>query len=414
MASGPEAQWPQVEAVLNHFGKTFYMGATPGAGQTMKLVNNLLGAISGSLELLQMRLAAGAQPVAGVESLIEVAQRSAQRAASLTQRLLAFSRQQQLDPRPTDVDRLVRELDELIRRTVGPHIAVEVVCLDDAPWLTQIDGAQLESAVLNLAINARDAMAERGSGGGGRLRLETRNERIYEGREEEETGVPAGDYVTLRVVDTGSGMSPEVLSRACDPFFTTKPQGQGTGLGLSMIQGFVHQSGGHMSLQSEVGVGTTVCLRFPRSVGAVREKAAVAASVSPKPGVEEAVTRSSGQSILVIDDEPGIREVVALVLREEGYRVIEAADGDEGLDVLKSGVVIDLLITDVGLPGELNGRQVADAARNLRPNLKVLFSTGYAEQSLIGKEQLGEGMQVLRKPFPLERLVEKVRGLVAG
>jgi PAS domain S-box-containing protein len=355
--------------------------------------NNLLASITGSLELVQLRLERAGVSDLNVEPLIRVAQQSAQRGAALTQRLLAFARQQQLDPRPTDISRLVLGLEDLIRRTVGPHIAVEVAC-QERIGSTQIDPAQLESALLNLTINARDAMPD-----GGRLRLETLDEHE-----------PAGDYVTLRVIDTGVGMSPEVLGRACDPFFTTKPLGQGTGLGLSMIQGFVHQSGGHMQLQSEIGRGTTVCLRFPRHLGDAHPESGPAA----KSNEELQTPPHQRESVLVIDDEPGIREVIALVLGEEGYRVIEAADGHEGLEILKSTADIDLLITDVGLPGGLNGREVANLARAMRPDLKVLFATGYAEQSLIGKGHLDAGMLVLRKPFPLERLTAAVRGLLDG
>ena len=366
--------------------------------------NNLLAAISGSLELLEMKVRGAG--IAGIDGLIELAKRSAQRGASLTQRLLAFARQQQLDPRPTDVNRLVLGLEELVRRTMGPHIAVEVVC-GGGLWQTQIDAAQLENALLNLAINARDAMVQ-----GGRLRMETANERIADDDAPHAAagdGVPPGDYVVLRVVDTGCGMSPEVLGRACDPFFTTKPLGQGTGLGLSMIQGFVHQSGGHMHLRSAVDAGTTVTLLFPRHVGDAG--AAPDDAVDATSQGQDAPVRQR-ESILVIDDEPGIREVIVLVLSEEGYRVQEAADGREGLELLKSDANFDLLITDVGLPGGLNGREVADLARNLRPELKVLFATGYAEQSLIGKGHLETGMRVLRKPFALDLLTEKVRELL--
>lgn len=366
--------------------------------------NNLLAAISGSLELLEVKLRGAG--IAGVDGLIELAQRSAQRGASLTQRLLAFARQQQLDPRPTDVNRLVLGLEELVRRTVGPHIVVEFVCAGGL-WQTLIDAAQLENALLNLAINARDAMAR-----GGRLRVETANERVGQdglpGAAARDGALP-GDYVVLRVVDTGCGMSPEVLGRACDPFFTTKPLGEGTGLGLSMIQGFVHQSGGHMHLRSAVGTGTAVTLRFPRHLGEAGQESEI--TVDPVPAGESAPAQQRG-SILVIDDEPGIREVIVMVLREEGYRLCEAADGHEGLAFLKADTHFDLLITDVGLPGGLNGREVADLARALRPGLKVLFATGYAEQSLIGKGQLETGMRVLRKPFALDLLTETVRELL--
>ena len=359
--------------------------------------NNLLAGISGSLELLQARLAP--LGVQGVQPLIEVAQRSAQRAASLTQRLLAFSRQQRLDPRPTMVDRLVQGLEDLIRRTVGPQIHVEVVCADES-WLTLVDAAQLESAVLNLAINARDAMSQ-----GGRLRLETVNEDLDDDQARS-VGVPPGEYIAFRVIDDGCGMSREILNRACDPFFTTKPLGQGTGLGLSMIQGFMHQSGGQMHLQSEVGIGTTVCLLFPRFPGEADEAVAPAAS--------KARPVTSGESILVIDDEPGVREVIAYVLRDEGYEVIEADDGLSGLNVLRSDATIDLLITDIGLPGELDGLQVAEAARELRPDLKVLFATGYAEQLHAGNGTGVPGTEVMTKPFRIETLIERVRTLLDG
>ncbi|MFZ0423949.1 MAG: PAS domain-containing protein [Xanthobacteraceae bacterium] len=357
--------------------------------------NNLLAGISGSLELLERRLAEGR--LAGVERYIVSAQSSTRRAAALTQRLLAFSRRQTLDPKPTNVNRLISGMEDLIRRTVGPAIDVEVVGAGGL-WATKVDSSQLESALLNLCINARDAMPK-----GGRITIETANKWLDE-RAARERELPPGQYVSLCVTDNGAGMTPDVISHAFDPFFTTKPLGQGTGLGLSMIHGFVRQSGGQVRIYSELGKGTTMCLYFPRFIGPadeVDQSATIAVTDS-----------AAGESILIIDDEPTIRMLMMEVLEEAGYVVMEAGDGAAGLKILQSDARIDLLITDVGLPGGLNGRQVADAARMNRPDLKVLFITGFAENAALAHGHLGSGMHLIAKPFVMAAFANKVAEII--
>jgi signal transduction histidine kinase/CheY-like chemotaxis protein len=358
--------------------------------------NNLLTGISGSLQLMQTRLSQGR--VNELDRYITAADGAARRAASLTHRLLAFSRRQTLDPKPTNINRLIAGLEELIRRTVGPGIQVEVVGAAGL-WTALVDRNQLENALLNLCINARDAMPE-----GGRITIETANKWLDE-RAARERELSPGQYISLCVTDTGTGMTPEVIKRAFDPFFTTKPLGQGTGLGLSMIYGFARQSGGQVRIYSEVGKGTTMCLYLPRHQGR-DEDAQIAHEWEVAPRATE------GQTVLVVDDEPTVRMLVSEVLQELGYTAIEVADGSTGLQVLRSDQRIDLLITDVGLPGGINGRQVADGAREVRPDLKVLFITGYAENAVVGNGHLEPGMQVLAKPFPMEALATRIRDLM--
>ncbi len=360
--------------------------------------NNLLAGIAGSLEMLQNRLAQGR--LTDLERYITAAQGAARRAAALTHRLLAFSRRQTLASKPTDVNRLVAGMEELIRRTAGPEIAVEVVGAGGL-WNTLVDPNQLENALLNLCINARDAMP-----GGGQLTIETGNKWL-DARGARDHDLPAGQYVSLCVSDTGSGMTPEVARRAFDPFFTTKPIGMGTGLGLSMIYGFVRQSGGQARIYSEPGEGTTVCLYLARHLG----KSEAVEDVAEFVGLPRA---EQGETVLVVDDEPTVRMLVSDVLQDLGYAAIEALDGAAGLRVLQSDARIDLLITDVGLPGGMNGRQVADAGRDLRPGLKVLFITGYAENAALGHGHLDPGMHVMTKPFPLEALASRIKELIAG
>ena len=360
--------------------------------------NNLLTGITGSLELLGNRIAQGR--IKDVERYVTAAQGAAKRAAALTHRLLAFSRRQTLDPKPTDVNRLVAGMEELIRRTVGPAIAVEVVAAGGL-WPTLVDPPQLENALLNLCINARDAMPE-----GGRLTIETGN-RWLDHRMARERGLQPGQYISLCVSDTGTGMTPDVIAKAFDPFFTTKPLGQGTGLGLSMIYGFAQQSGGQARIYSEPGEGAMVCLYLPRHLGAAEEGEA-------PPDLADAPRAGAGETVLIVDDEPTVRMLVTEVLEELGYAAIEAGDGASGLKVLQSDVRIDLLVTDVGLPGGMNGRQMADAARSTRPGLKVLFITGYAENAVVGNGHLEAGMHVMTKPFAMEALASRIKELIAG
>jgi CheY-like chemotaxis protein len=359
--------------------------------------NNLLAGISGSIEVISALLKRG--KLGDIDRFIKSAQGSTRRAATLTQRLLAFSRRQTLAPKPTDVNRLVSGMEELIRRTVGPMVELEVVGAGGL-WLTKVDPSQLENALLNLCINARDAMAPKG----GRLTLETANKWLDD-RAAKERELPPGQYISLCVTDTGTGMEPGVIERAFDPFFTTKPLGEGTGLGLSMVYGFARQSGGQVRIYSEIGKGTTMCIYLPRHVGAAEEVQSVEAAYPAQPG--------QGETVLVLDDEPTIRMLIREVLIENGYSPLEAGDGPAALEILRSNARIDLLITDVGLPGGLNGRQVADAARNFRPDLKVLFITGYAENAAIGNRLLEPGMEVLTKPFVMATLGNRIRDLIA-
>ena len=359
--------------------------------------NNLLAGISGALELLDKRIGEGRLDAAA--RYIEGARQSTMRAASLTQRLLAFSRRQTLDPRATDVNRLVQGMEELIRHTAGPTIEVEVVGAIGL-WSVLVDPHQLENALLNLCINARDAMPD-----GGRLTVETANKWL-DPHAATARDLPPGQYISLCVTDTGTGMASDVVERAFDPFFTTKPLGQGTGLGLSMIYGFARQSGGQVRIYSEVDQGTTMCLYFPRHLGDVVEGPHKEAAVDFDGG--------DGETVLVVDDEEVVRMMIVDVLKDAGYHTLEAADGPSGLKWLQTDARVDLLITDVGLPGGMNGRQVADAARIHRPTLKVLFITGYAENAVIGNGHLDPGMQVITKPFAIEALGLKVREMIDG
>ena len=361
--------------------------------------NNLLTGISGSLDLLGLRLRQGRSE--NLTRYIDVAQEASRRAAALTHRLLAFSRRQTLDPKPTDVDRLVSGMVDLIRRTVGPQIALDIARRPGA-WTALVDPNQLENALLNLAINARDAMPD-----GGRLTIETANAWI-DARNAAARDVDPGPYLTLSVTDTGTGMTPEVILRAFDPFFTTKPLGLGTGLGLSMIYGFAKQSGGQVRIHSLPGQGTTVTLFLPRHDGDAARAEAPSDDLDAMPRAEQ------GETVLVVDDEPSVRMLIGEVLADLGYTAIEAADGMAGLKILQSDIRIDLLVTDVGLPGGMNGRQVADAARVLRPGLKVLFITGYAETAAVSGGHLEPGMAVLTKPFALDDLASRIREMIAG
>ncbi|MBS0419460.1 MAG: response regulator [Proteobacteria bacterium] len=358
--------------------------------------NNLLQGITGALERAQRRIETGRNVEA--ERYIKIAVDSASRAAALTHRLLAFSRRQTLDPRPTDVNRLMVGMEDLIRRTMGPHVSVEVVQAGGL-WAVHVDTSQLENSLLNLCINARDAMPD-----GGKLTIETANKWLDE-RSARERDLPPGQYVSLCVTDTGTGMTPDVIARAFDPFFTTKPLGRGTGLGLSMIYGFARQSGGQVRIYSEEGRGTTMCLYFPRYRGEIETE-------PQKPS--ELVERGFGETVLIVDDEEDIRMLIAEVLIESHYNVLEASDGASALEILATRQPVQLVVTDVGLPGGMNGRQLAEAARADRTNLKVLFITGYAENAALGSGYLEPGMEVLAKPFAMSTLANKVRHMLEG
>jgi PAS domain S-box-containing protein len=356
--------------------------------------NNLLQGITGALDRVQHRIAEGRPHEA--DRFLKAAVDNASRAAALTHRLLAFSRRQTLDPRPLDANRLIGGMEELIRRTMGPNVAIEVVG-SAGLWPIRIDPSQLENSLLNLCINARDAMPE-----GGKLIIETANKWLDE-HASRDRDIPPGQYVSLCVTDTGTGMTPEVMQRAFDPFYTTKPIGQGTGLGLSMVYGFVRQSGGQVRIYSELGKGTTMCLYFPRHLGPAEERA-------QQPS--EAVEHGFGETVLLVDDDATVRMLLAEVLTESGYNLLEAGDGAGALRILAVDQRIDLMVTDVGLPGGMNGRQVADAARTMRPDLKVLFITGYAENAAITSGHLEAGMQILAKPFAMSTLANKVREML--
>ena len=358
--------------------------------------NNLLTAVTGGLELLQMRVRQ--QRFGELDRYIDMAQSGAKRAAALTQRLLAFSRRQTLAPTPRNVDDLVAGMRDIIDRALGPAVDLKI-CRTDDLWTTMIDASQFESALLNLCINASDAMPE-----GGKLVIETGNV-TFDDRVAASQHLDPGEYVSVCVTDTGSGIPNDIIEKVFDPFFTTKPLGQGTGLGLSMIYGFTRQSGGQVRIYSEVGNGTTVCLYFPRFAG---DAAAAGTEAAPA----ELPRATGGETVLLVEDEAPIRELVVDALAGAGYRVLEAADGRQGVEQLSAPGRIDLLITDVGLPGGLNGRQVADAGRSVRPGLATLFITGYAANAAVGAGQLEEGMEVLTKPFNLDDLIRRVRTIL--
>ena len=358
--------------------------------------NNLLTGITGSLDIIQTRIKQGR--LEDVDRYINAAQSSAKRAAALTHRLLAFSRRQTLDATPTDINRLVAGMEDMVRRTIGPAIELEITP-DNSLWPVLTDQNQLENALLNLCINARDAMP-----GGGRLTVKTAN-RWLDDPTAHEFDVLAGQYASLLVSDNGSGMTPDVVAKAFDPFFTTKPIGMGTGLGLSMIYGFVRQSGGHVSIYSEVGKGTEVSLYLPRHQAAFKE------NVEHPIELGETPRARSGETVLIVDDEPTVRMLIVEILTELGYSTIEADEATSGLKVLNTNAEIDLLITDVGLPG-MNGRQMADAARVKRPELKVLFITGYAETAVMGNGQLEAGMYIMTKPFDMVALGVRIKEII--
>ncbi len=358
--------------------------------------NNLLQGITGSLDLVQKRISQGR--LSELDRFVTGAMNSANRASALTHRLLAFSRRQPLDPRPVRANPLVASMEDLLRRTLGERIELELV-LAGGLWTTRCDPNQLESAILNLAINARDAMPD-----GGKLTIETCNAHLdsqYAARQRE---VAPGQYVCICVTDTGVGMDEATIARAFEPFFTTKPIGQGTGLGLSMIYGFARQSEGYAKIYSEVGKGTTFKLYLPRFRGPTEEDHAL-------PELSEDHRAHADETVLVVEDEPVVRGLIVEVLSDLGYRAIEAADGNQGLEILQSRRKIDLMITDMGLPG-LNGRQIADAGRQLRPNLRVLFMTGYAENAALASGFLEPGMAMITKPFAMELLATRVREIL--
>jgi len=357
--------------------------------------NNMLTGIIGSLELLRRRIARG--KLDDLDGLIDLGVTSANRAAGLTHRLLAFSRRQSLDSKPVEINQLVTSMGELLQRSINESIGLDMR-LDSQLWTAEADPNQLESALLNLVINARDAMP-----GGGKLVVETTNRHLDNVFTAAYGTLKPGDYVELSVSDTGCGIPEHLMGRVFDPFFTTKPIGQGTGLGLSMIYGFARQSHGHVTLHSEVGKGTTVSLFLPRFVGELQAPEHLNPALAPY--------ANAGETVLIVEDDPAVRVLVSAVLNELGYAFVEAGDADTALPIIESDQRIDLLISDVGLPG-MNGRQMAEIGRQIRPQLKVLFITGYAEHAAVRGGFLDPGMQLITKPFTFDLLTAKVREMI--
>jgi PAS domain S-box-containing protein len=382
------AERERVEETLRHAQKLESIGQLTGG--IAHDFNNLLTVVIGNLDTLTRRPVIAAD--ARVRRYVDLALEGAQKAAVLTQRLLAFARRQPLRPEPADVNRLVKRTSEMLSRTLGEQIETQTV-LGVGTWTIEVDIAQLENALLNLAINSRDAMPE-----GGKLTIETTNVHIDEAYSRA-NAMDVGQYVLVCVSDTGIGIPADVLDKVFDPFFTTKTTGQGTGLGLSQVYGFVKQSGGHVRIYSEVGEGTTVKLYLPRYTGPVEQLHAVP---------ETLVGGDSDETVLVVEDEPSVRQLSVSLFQELGYAVLEAPDGPTALDILARTARVDLLFTDVGLP-KMNGRELAEAARVQRPDLKVLFTTGYARNAIVHHGRLDRGVDLLGKPFTFAQLAEKVR-----
>ena len=356
--------------------------------------NNMLTGIIGGLDLIQRYNQSGRH--GETQRFIDAAMNSANRAAALTHRLLAFARRQPLNLKRVDLNELVDSMRDLMVRTLGSHILVDTLLESDL-WPASSDENQLESTLLNLVINARDAMPD-----GGSLYIATANVQLQ--RQSEVGDLAPGRYVSLSVIDSGCGMSPKVLAAAFEPFFTTKPIGQGTGLGLSMIYGFARQAGGHLQIRSELGKGTEVTLYLPAHQD-------VTPVPDPSEPEQQTPPMSQGETVLVVEDDPAVRALVLDVLDMLGYRALEAAEPNAAVHILRSGERIDLLISDVGLPG-MNGRQLADVARQHRPTLKVLFITGYAEQAA-SSGFLDIGMDMISKPFSIDHLATRVRDMLA-
>ncbi|QGP80332.1 CHASE3 domain-containing protein [Sphingobium sp. CAP-1] len=361
--------------------------------------NNMLAIVIGSLDIARRRLGEDGDPrvVKGIDNATE----GAQRAAQLTARLLAFSRQQPLDPQPTNVNKLVGGMSELLRRTIGEDVRVESV-LAGGLWRASIDANQLESAILNLCVNARDAMPD-----GGRLTIETANAHLDDGYAATHADVAPGQYILLSVTDTGTGMPPHVVDRAFDPFFTTKGVGKGTGLGLSQVFGFVKQSRGHVKIYSEPDEGTAIKIYLPRHYGAIPAQGYAAPAADSLP-------RAQGEEIiLVVEDEDRVRHMSVDSLRKLGYTVVQASDGEQALEMLAIQPRIDLLFTDIVMPG-INGRQLADRATSDRPDLKILYTTGYTRNAIVHNGMLAPGVACLAKPFTFDQLASKVRQVLDG
>ena len=379
----------QAEGVLREAQKMQAIGQLTGG--IAHDFNNLLTVILGNLEFMRSRPDCD-EPT---KVRIERATWAAQRGATLTGQLLAFARKQPLAPAPIDLAATMPDLVPLLRRTLGEHIEVRYVETAGL-WPALADPAQLESALLNLALNARDAMP-----GGGRLTIELANKVLDEDYVRSHAEVTLGDYTMLAVSDTGQGMTQEVVARVFEPFFTTKPDGKGTGLGLAMVFGFVKQSGGHVKIYSEPGHGTTVRLYLPRAIGDRPATRARSEPVEPPRGTA---------TVLVVEDEPAVREIAVAILADLGYRVFEAADGEQGLQVFGAHAAnVDLLLTDVVLPGQVRGRELAERITSIRPEVNVLFMSGYTENSIVHHGRLDDGVQLISKPFNREQLARKVQ-----
>jgi PAS domain S-box-containing protein len=388
------AQLMQMEEELRQSQKMEAIGQLTGG--IAHDFNNLLQGITGGLDLVKKRVMQGR--FSELDRFISGAMTSASRASALTHRLLAFSRRQPLAPKALEVNPLLASMEELLRRTLGERITFELVTAGGL-WLTKCDPNQLENAVLNLVINARDAMPD-----GGTLTVETGNAHLDRAYAALHQDIEAGQYVCVSVTDTGSGMSAATMSKAFEPFFTTKPIGRGTGLGLSMIYGFAKQSGGHAKLYSELEKGTTVKLYLPRYRGEIEEEEQI-------PDLSDLYNAHTNETVLVVEDEFVVRELIVEVLKELGYSTLEADDGPSALKIFDSKQRIDLVISDIGLPG-LNGRQIIEVARETRPSLKVLFMTGYAENAAIAAGFLEPGMSMITKPFAMEALATRIREML--
>jgi len=385
-------QRENVEATLRQVQKMEAMGQLTGG--IAHDFNNLLQVIIGNLEVLRRRNLA---PGDDAKRMVDAAIRGGQRAATLTQRLLAFARRQPLDPKPIDVNKLVAGMSELLHRTLGESITIETV-LAGGIWRVAADANQLENALLNLAVNARDAMPD-----GGRLTIETANAHLDEAYADANE-VKAGQYALIAVSDTGSGMPPDVVAKAFEPFFTTKDVGKGSGLGLSQVYGFIKQSGGHAKIYSELSQGTTIKLYLPR----------LTVAADAHDGTLDAAALPAGDRdrlVLVVEDDEDVRAHAVSILTELGYPVLEAVDGASALQLLEAHAEIRMLFTDVGLPGGLNGRQLADEARKRRPELFVLYTTGYARNAIVHQGRLDPGVELITKPFTFSSLATKVNAV---
>jgi signal transduction histidine kinase/CheY-like chemotaxis protein len=364
--------------------------------------NNLLTIIMGNLDTIRRRLEAMAAEAAPLVRPLDAAMAGAKNAAKLTHRLLAFSRMQPLDPVPLDLNKCIAGVSDLLTRTAGTPVTIETV-LGAGLWLTLADANQLENVLVNLAINAKDAMPD-----GGKITIETANAHLDEGYAASFGDIPPGQYAVLSVTDTGTGIPPEVLERVFEPFFTTKQPGAGTGLGLSMVHGFVKQSGGHIRIYSEVGHGTTVKIYLPRLPQAQMASVPKPAEPEPKP----VATARGPETVLVVEDNEGVLDFACHTLEDFGYSVLVAKDGPEAMTFLEDGARIDLLFTDVVMTKEMTGRQLADAARGKRPELPVLFTTGYSRNAIVHQDRLDANVNLLSKPYTQGELVQKVRSVL--